>query len=504
MYDLNNIVKLAKITEPTIFSDNELEKINGLIKFQDYYENRCFKYITEVYPEYRHGGSEGKDYRPANIPLNYGKFIIDKLAAWQFEIGIDFNCESEISQNRADEIEKDLYDIHKKNLMDIKLLQSATESNIAGSVTFKLKYEEDEKYPRILIRNRIETFAITEFDDYEKLVKVHFIAFQDEKTIWKQTYELVKNEVTKKNVCFISEELFDTKDIKTPSKVIHERQPLGFNGKWLDFLPVYIIPNMAQLGMIDGISELRDLIPVIDEICKKYSDLSDSLRFDMFAITVFLNAKIPEGPDGKKRLKGKAGAIWSLISDGPFETVKPEVFKLQGTSNILPTVQYHIDSLMAALFELAECVNITPATVQGLPALSGIALKLLFASIISKTNRKNTVWENKLAEIYMGTLKLKQIYEGYDIPEDLNIEIITHVPVPANELEAVQIATEKIAAGLSAVETEMNALGVQDTQAEMAKILAEKLQYDKVMNVDQINNQTNNNPVDNTQTNQGN
>lgn len=497
-YDLNNIVKLAKVTEPTIFTDEQLETINRLIMYQDYYENRSFKYISETSKEYRQYHSN-RDYMPANIPLNYGKFIIDKLAAWQFEIGIDFNCESEISPARADEIEKDLYDIHKKNLMDIKLLQSATESNIAGSVTFKLKYEEDESYPRILVRNRIETFAITEFDDYEKLIRVHFIAFQDDKTIWKQTYELIKNEVTKKNVCYISEALFDTKNIETPKKVILKRQPLGFNGKWLDFLPVYIVPNMAQLGMIDGISEMRDLIPIIDEINKKYSDLSDSLRFDMFAITVFMNAKIPTGADGKPQLINKANAAWNIVGLSPTDNIKPEVFKLQGTFNYLPSIQYHVDGLMAALFELSECVNITPATVAGLTALSGVALKLLFASIISKTARKNIVWKSKLEEIYMGALKIKQIYEGYDIPDDLDIEVILHIPVPSNELEAVQVATEKIAAGLSSVTTEMNNLGIEDPEAELAKILEERLQYDKTLNID-TRNQT---PTDNTN-NQGN
>lgn len=79
----------------------------------------------------------------------------------------------------------------------------------------------------------------------------------------------------------------------------------------------------------------------------------------------------------------------------------------------------------------------------------------------------------------MGTLKLKQVYEGYDLPDDLDLEIIMQDPMPANELEAVQIATNKLAAGLSAVETEMNRLGVEDPEEEIKKILTEKMQYDK-------------------------
>ena len=473
MRDLKNIIDVAKITEPTIFDDSQLETINELIKYADYYDNKSFKYIVEKYPEFRQGWASDKDYQPAHIPLNYGKLIIDKLAAWQFEENIDFNCTSESAQNKADEVENDLYQIHKQNKMDIKLLQAATECNISGGVTFKLKYDDVKRYSRILIRNRIETFVVTEFDDYEEIIRIHFIAFQDDKTIWKQTYEMVGN------VCYIYEALYDTQNIKEPKEVIIEYQPLGVNGKWLNFMPVYVVPNMAQLGQIWGISELRDLTPIIDEINKKYSDLSDSLKFDMFAVTVFLNAKIPTDANGKPQLKNKAGAAWKVMGMSPTDNVRPDVFKLQGTFNYGEVLKYHINTLVSAMFELSECVNLSPDKVTGLPNLSGIALKLLFATMLSKTNRKNLIWKSKLRDIYMGTLKLKQVYEGYDLPDDLDLEIIMQDPMPANELEAVQIATNKLAAGLSAVETEMNALGVQDPEEEIKKILAEKMQYDK-------------------------
>ena len=94
MQDIKNVIDIAKQTEPTIFTDEQLLIINELIKYQDYYENKSFNYIVEKFPEYRQGGS-GKDYRPAQVPFNYAKFIVDKLAAWQFEESIDFNCTSE-------------------------------------------------------------------------------------------------------------------------------------------------------------------------------------------------------------------------------------------------------------------------------------------------------------------------------------------------------------------------------------------------------------------------
>lgn len=524
MFNFKNIVDLAKVTEPTIFTDDQLATINELIKFQDYYDNKSFKYICEEYPEFKHGKVEGGDYKPAHIPLNYAKLIVNKLAAWQFEESIDFNCTSVSTDsdnpkviNRSAVIEKDLYEIHKQNKMDIKLLQSATESNISGGVVFKLKFDEKKKRPRILIRNRIECFPVCKFDDYEDIYKVHFIAFQDEKTIWKQTFELIDIPNGTK-ICMISEALHDTKDIKTPKQIIIEYQPLKINGKTLDFLPVYIIPNMAQLGEIWGPSELRDLIPIIDEINKKYSDLSDSLKFDMFAITVFLNAKLPLDKNGNPELRNKAGAAWNVMGMSPTDSIRPDVFKLQGTFNYIETLKYHIDSLVAAIFEFSECVDLSVDKITGMGNLSGVALKLLFASIVSKTNRKNTVWKSKLVEIYMGALKIKQLNESYDIPEDLNIEIIIHNTLPQNELEEIQIISAKLTDALISITTAMNEIGIENPEEEIAKILEEKQQYDQALNLNQINNNSSNNnsnnngnnvPVDNqgnpiNQDNQGN
>jgi hypothetical protein len=76
--------------------------------------------------------------------------------------------------------------------------------------------------------------------------------------------------------------------------------------------------------------------------------------------------------------------------------------------------------------------------------------------------------------------------------------------MPSNELEEIEVISAKLADGLIAVETAMNEMGIEDPQAELAKILAEKLQYDKALNTDQINNPTvndkgnvNNSSIDN-------
>jgi hypothetical protein len=498
--DYSKLVKLAYAGQPSIFTDKQLEIINELIKYADWYDGNSFKYIEAEFPEYR----VKKDYKPTKLTINLARYIINKLASWQFEIPVDYNCTPD--GDNYDQIEEDIYEIHKLNNLDSKYLQAATECNIAGGVPIKLKYDTENKLVKVMPRNRIECFPIYDFDDYENITKVHFIAFMDEDTIWKQTYELLKNPNGRK-ICYIEEATYSVKLNLQVKEQILEYQPLGINGKWLDFMPVYLIPNLPQIGEVWGTSEEKDLIPLFTEIDKKYSDLSDSLKFEMFAITILLNVKPPTGPDGKPKLEGHAGAVWNLASISAVEGIRPDVSKLQSTFNYTDTLKYHIDSLMSLIYELSEVVNLSVDKISGLGSLSGVALKLLFAAILSKTRRKNIIWCAKLREMWFGILKMKAIYEGYDIPDDLDIEIITHTPLPQNELEQIQIISAKLADSLTSVTSAMNELGVEDPEAEIAKIIEERVEFDKKLNLDQINNPVvnskgnpNNSPIANQNT----
>jgi cysteine sulfinate desulfinase/cysteine desulfurase-like protein len=62
------------------------------------------------------------------------------------------------------------------------------------------------------------------------------------------------------------------------------------------------------------------------------------------------------------------------------------------------------------------------------------------------------------------------------------------MPLPANELEQVQAISDKIAVGLMSVTSAMNELGVEDPEAEIAKIIEEKVEFDKKLNLEQVNN----------------
>lgn len=473
--DLSNLIKLAFPEETkdktySVFTDAQVEQLNRLIKYANYYENNVFKYIEEKYPEFK----QSSERKPAQIPINYSRYIIDKLAGWQFEKPIDIavSTDKKANEKKADGVEKELYGVHRLNNMDLKLQQASKECNTSGTVIFKMIYDKDSGI-RFLPRPSIECFPITEFDDEDKLIKVHFVAFKSEHIIWKQTFELVDGK------CQFEEATYNVKEDLKIEEVIQEPTFLGNGKRFIDFIPVYIIPNNPALGMVKGYSELIDLIPIIDELNKKYSDSSDALRFEMFAITIMMNIKQLTDAQGKKsKPKTKPGVVWELFSAGTGD-LKPEVSKLESQFTYKETLKNHLDNLKNTMFELSSVVQINPDTIDNLGNLSGVALKLMFASLISKTNTKNTVWRPKLEQMYGDSLKMRAVYENYSYPEEANIEIITHMPIPLNEKEEIEIAVQKLSAGLSSIKREMDRMGIEDPEMVMAEILTERQEAEK-------------------------
>ena len=276
---LENLIKVVYPGESSdesfrIFTNAQVQQLNLLIRYADYYDNKVFKHIANDYPEYDQ--NQNRAYTPAQIPINYSRYIIDKLASWQFEKSVDIAVTSDKKsmEKKSKVVEDELYGFHKANNLNLKWLQASKEANTSGGVAVKLIYDKVNGV-RLLIRPRIECFPIPEFDDYETINKIHFVAFKSDNIVWKQTYELVNG------ICYFEEATYDVRNQLKVVDVIQERVPLGNGKKYLDFIPVYVIPNNPTIGMVWGYSELHDLIPIIDEINKKYSDASDALRFEM-------------------------------------------------------------------------------------------------------------------------------------------------------------------------------------------------------------------------------
>ncbi len=476
-----------------------LQIVNNLIDRYRYYDGK--HWVNEQGAELTPGdlkAANNLDYRPTMITVNMIAWFIDRLAAFMFEHSISVNCPIEqiddsvamaspdytpsSEQIRADETAASrqwlLYRVIGQNLLNEKLLKAATDYHIGGGVCAKLHYDKN-KGLRVIWRPRLEYWPVYNTDDIDDLEKIHFTAFVDDDTIWKQTYWMHNGS------CWMEEALYDTqlkvKEVLVPAVDTE-----------LPFMPMEVFTRGGLTGETEGRSLVDTLKSLNDELNAKISDNSDSLRFGMFAIKVVLNAMLPDPEDIKE---GKAqplqiapNALWALNGDGELPA---DAKTIEHNFNYKEALKDHLEMVMSLMHKLADVPNVSPDQVKGMGQMSGFALKLLYGSIISATNRSMIIWEPRLQRLLGKALYMLNKYEtrnhyDQDWVKDADlgsilsgeidslVEVATQMPLPENEAELVDLQMKKVVATLESIKGAMDALGVENPEQKLAEILAEK------------------------------
>lgn len=478
-----------------------LQRVNKLIEWYRHYDGKHWvdQYGNEIKPEDLKV-TNNLDYLPTMITANLTAWFIDRLAAFMFERPIGLACPVEQVDGaeamakpgyvpsekqkaailKASTRERLLYRIMKQNLMPEKLLKAATDHFIGGGVCAKLHYDKSRGL-RLIWRPRLEYWPIYSADDVDVLDKIHFVAFVDDNTIWKQTY--LMNVVT--GTCWMEEATYDTQ-LQVKEQIVSPTD-LG-----LPFIPCEIFNRGGLTGETEGRSLVDVLSGLNDEVERKLSDSADSLRFGMFAIKVILNAALPSKEEiaagTSQPMQIAPNALWALQSDG--ET-PADAKALEHQFQYREALKEHLETVLALMHRLADVPSISPEQVKGLGQLSGFAIKLLYGSIISSTNRSMITWKPRLQRLFGKALYMLNKYDTrahYDteltnkaelseiIPCDIDelVEVKTQAPLPENEAELIDIEVKKIAVMLQSIKGAMDALGVEDPERLLSEILQEK------------------------------
>jgi len=476
-----------------------LELVNKLIEWYRHYDGKHWvdQYGNEVKPEDLKA-QNNLDYLPTMVTANLTAWFVDRLAAFMFEHPIGLACPAEQIDDPAEMLkpgyepsgkqqaanakaaarEKLLYRIMKQNLMSEKLLKAATDHFVGGSVCAKLHYDENLGL-RVIWRPRLEFWPVYSADDVDVLEKIHFTAFVDDQTIWKQTYWLEKGS------CWMEEGLYDTR-LQLKEELV---APTDIG---LPFIPVEIFNRGGLTGETEGRSMVDVLSGLNDEVERKISDNADSIRFGMFAIKVIMNAALPTEDEirsgAAEPLQVAPNALWQLNSDGELDA---DAKTLENEFAYREALKEHLEEIMTLMHRLSDVPNISPEQVKGLGQLSGFAIKLLYGSIISATNRNMITWKPRLQRLLGKALYMLNKYDTrnhYDTKlineaalseialadiDDL-VEVKTTMPIPENETEVIDRETKKVATMLQSLKGAMDELGVENPEAKMAEILVEK------------------------------
>jgi hypothetical protein len=436
------------------------------------------------------------DYTPTTLAMNYPRKLVDTIAAWQFEKepkvsvppdvlddpalmvkpGYAPSSGQEAENSRAKAKERLLQWVWDDNRMHEKLLAAAKDRAISRTGVYaRLHYDKRRGQLRILWHPSYEVIPVYNEWDTDQLDAVHFSAWLDEEgtRLWKLSYHLVwkGDEETGFYDCEIEEAVYDAELTVIESRV--DRQSMG-----LDFIPVIHIPTEKLSGDLHGFSELEKMIETSEEIDRKLSDYSDALRFEMFAITLLTNVE----EDPKNPLKISPSAKWNLGDGG--EDGTPDAKKLESGFKFKEAIEGYLDRMYEALHELSEVpvVNTSDMKTGG---INDMALKLLFSSIISKTQRSWIIWQSRLQtlnEYILRYMKARQEHQRFKYDKELlgqvdeyyYSEIIFGLPLPQDQHALVTQLSEEIATQIESIKGAITRSGKENAEAKLMEIIAER------------------------------
>lgn len=434
----------------------------------------------------------GLDYDPTRYATNYFKAFIKRKARWQMggQHGISIAPKQiddvldivkpdykpseaqEVENKRAEAYERLLYRLWNENKMREKLLQAARDRLIAGRVGAKIVFNPNTGRIKWVFRPDTEIIPVYSDDDFEELEAVHFVVATKEEikgeevdVIRKQSFTLEQGE------CYLEEAVYNYN--LEVVRVITEKQSMG-----LDFLPVVMFPINDLSGVDIGNSEIDDMKEQTDVLNAMNEDAIDSLKFEMFSMTAFLN--VPEGTTDKVNIAPGA----AIEARGSMDGQTPDIKKIEGGFRWKEAFKDQYSRVKGALHEITSLPQVVPQELN-FGGLNADALHVLFHDIIQETEEHWLSWGPRLAELHEKTIRYLQARVDRDtfaydrevvksIGDDYDNEVKFVLPLPDNRKDLVELLTLETGAGFESVAGAMERLGVENVNAKKQEIAGER------------------------------
>jgi hypothetical protein len=469
------------------------ERINRQFKYYDYYDGK--QHVHPVTKQLIRASEMPRppqlDYDPTRYTTNYFKSFIQRKARWQMggHHGINVKPKEidpkeemaspdyepspaqEAEFERARGTEELLYDLWDTNKMREELTKAAKDRLIAGRVAIKLVFNPNTG--RLVWRFRPDTEVIPVFsdDDYEELIACHFVRTVKKKgepdLIRRQTFDLRDGQ------CYVQEQLY-TQALEV-SEIIQPVTPMG-----IDFIPVVLVPVAELCGTAVDNKEVDDMMEITNILNQLNEDAIDSLKFEMFPITAFLN--VPEGTSENTDVT--PGAMIEVGTSNIEGVGAPRIEKIESHFTWGEIFDEQYNRLKGALHEITNLPNIVPQELN-FGGLNGEALHVLFHSIIKETQEHWLVWDSRLRELHEKSLKYLQARVNspkfaYDkqvvraIGDDYDHEINFVLPLPDDRAALVELLIGEVTAGFESKRGAIERLGADDVNLKIAEIDNEK------------------------------
>lgn len=232
------------------------------------------------------------------------------------------------------------------------------------------------------------------------------------------------------------------------------------------WIPYVVLANNPRPHAFWGESDLIDLFAVCRELNGRMSVLAKVLELSGAPIAVLENVDSAEG------IAVGPGATWELP-----EGAKAYLLDLLSGGGGGLHVDY-VNLLFRALHDLSE----TPRTAFGDSGrdLSGAALEVEIQPLVQKVARKRRGWDALFRQRNARLLDLLERFGGIDCGGLRQTTTIWPNILPSDAESAVQNEVRLVASGIHSRRTAVAALGGNDPEGELARVLAEQSQLDAV------------------------
>lgn len=207
----------------------------------------------------------------------------------------------------------------------------------------------------------------------------------------------------------------------------------------LGFVPAVHIQNLAQPYYYEGVSDVEQLVPLQDELNTRLSDRAS--RITMQAFKMYL----AKGLDGFSEKGVAPGRMW--FTDNPDASL--EAFGGDAGS---PSENLHIAEVREAMDKISGVTPVVAGVLKNKLGnlTSGVALKMTFMGMLTKTARKQLTYGQSLKSIAQMILTILDKAGVYaTTPDERKVDVVFANPLPEDETERLKEALMKKELGVS-------------------------------------------------------
>ncbi len=207
----------------------------------------------------------------------------------------------------------------------------------------------------------------------------------------------------------------------------------------LGVVPVVHMQNVAQPYYYEGLSDVEQLIGLQDELNTRLSDRASRITFQSFKMY------LAKGIEGFEDKPVSPGRMWCT------DNTEASIEQFGGDS-AAPSEAMHITEIREAMDKISGVTPVVAGVLKNKLGnlTSGVALKMTFMGMLSKTARKQFTYGRGLKEIGRMILRALDSFGIYPTERDeREIEVLFPSPLPENMKEKLEEAQLKKNLGVS-------------------------------------------------------